>query len=133
MQDFFRHHPRTKWLGIAILSFFVAIIIVAALFDWNLLRGPLARAITRQTGRPATIDGDIRVHLWSFHPSVKIGGLKIDNPPWADRKVMFGARDIIVSVSVGRLLLGQVVLPLVESIDSSSPTARCTWSIKFAS
>jgi uncharacterized protein involved in outer membrane biogenesis len=114
MADFFREHPKSKWATIILASLIVGIIIASALFDWNLLRGPLARTVTRQTGRTTTINGDIRVHLWSFHPSVQIGGLQIDNPGWADRKIMFGARDIIVSVSVGRLLMGQVVLPLLE-------------------
>jgi len=134
MQEFFLHHPKSKWAGIIVLGVILAFGLFAALFDWNLLRGPLARTISRETGRPTTIQGDIHVHLWSLDPRLQIDGLTIDNPQWADRKVMFGARKIIVSISLGRLLLGQVVLPLVELIGPEinlerDATGRASWEL----
>ncbi|MEA3149078.1 MAG: AsmA family protein, partial [Gammaproteobacteria bacterium] len=96
MRDFFRAHPKTKWTGIVLVCLIALVVIVVSFFDWNLLRPPLARMITAQTGRPASIDGDLKVHLWSWNPSAEVNGLKLKNPPWVDRDLMFGAKRITV-------------------------------------
>jgi uncharacterized protein involved in outer membrane biogenesis len=124
---FFETHPKTKWslATIAVLS--IVLVIVATFFDWNLARGPICRIITAKTGRSAAIEGNLRVHLWSWTPSVDIEGLRIGNPGWASQSLMFGARKISVSVSLGRLLRGQIVLPKVEL---SSPEAHLERDLK---
>jgi uncharacterized protein involved in outer membrane biogenesis len=94
-------------------------LVVLSTFDWNRLRPALARRITAATGRPAAIEGDLKVHLWSWNPSAEIHGLKIENPPWAGSTDLFAARRILVSISLGRLLRGQIVLPQVELDDPS--------------
>jgi uncharacterized protein involved in outer membrane biogenesis len=121
MQDFLRTHKNTKWAALIVSAVLVSLLLFLALFDWNALRGPLARAITARTGRPAAIHGDLKVHLWSWNPSAEVDDITLDNPTWADRKIMFGARRITVSVSLGRLLRGQIVLPRVDLIE---PTAN---------
>jgi uncharacterized protein involved in outer membrane biogenesis len=134
MQDFFRTHPKAKWTGIVLVGLIALLVIVLGFFDWNLLRPPLARMITAQTGRPASIDGDLKVHLWSWNPSAEVNGLTLKNPPWADRDLMFSAKRITVSVSLGRLLRGQIVLPQVAL---SEPTinlerdakGRASWEL----
>jgi uncharacterized protein involved in outer membrane biogenesis len=56
----------------------------------------------------------MRVHLWSWNPSAEINGLSLKNPRWADRDTMFAAKRITISVSFGRLLRGQIVVPQIE-------------------
>jgi len=134
MQDFFRTHPKTTGSAIVIFGLLLVIVVFLATFDWNLLRGPLARAIQSKTGRPTSIDGDLRVHVWSWDPSAEVDGLRIGNPPWADRKVMFGARKVIVSVSLGRLLRGQLVLPVVDLVEPEinlerDSSGRSSWTL----
>jgi uncharacterized protein involved in outer membrane biogenesis len=107
-------HKKTKWAAIILALVVLVVVLVLAFFDWNLFRPTLARMITAKTGRPASIDGDLKVHVFSWHPSAQINGLKLGNPPWADRKTMFEAKRITVSVSLGRLLRGQLVLPLID-------------------
>jgi AsmA family protein len=114
MQDFFRTNKKTAWTGIIVVALLAVIIAALSWFDWNTLRPVLARRITAATGRPASIDGDLKVHLWSWNPSAEVYGLTLENPPWADRHLMFAAKRIFVSVNLGRLLRGQVVLPEVE-------------------
>ena len=97
------------------LGFLAAVVLAVSFLDWNSLRPPLARAITRATGRATFIDGDLKVHPWSWNPSADVNGLRLENPAWADRRIMFGAKRIHVSVSLLRLLRGQFVLPEVES------------------
>jgi uncharacterized protein involved in outer membrane biogenesis len=64
MQHFFRTHTKAKWAGILVFGLMAVLIVFLALFDWNGLRPALARQITARTGRPASIDGDLKVHLW---------------------------------------------------------------------
>src|SRR3984885_6371236 len=40
----------------------------------------------------------------------------MDNPPWTQHAVMFTADQLTVSVSLGRLLRGQVVVPQIEVV-----------------
>ena len=114
MREFLQAHPKTKWAGIVVLALLVALVLFLSFFDWNWLRPALAHEITAKTGRPAAIDGDLKVHIWSWSPTVEVDGLRIENPPWADRKIMFAAKSITVRVSLLRLLRGQIVLPLVQ-------------------
>ena len=114
VREFFRSHPKSKWGLITLGAVLFVLMLVATFFDWNRARGPIARMITAKTGRPAAIDGNLHVHLWSWNPTIDIEGLHLGNPPWAKHALMFGAERISVSVSVGRLLRGQIVLPKVE-------------------
>ena len=134
MQDFFRAHPRTKWTGIVLLVLIVAAVIFLSLFNWNLLRPALARQITAATGRATAIDGDLKVHLWSWNPSAEVNGLTLKNPPWADRDLMFGAKRITISVSLARLLRGQIVLPQVDLLEpvinlERDSKGRASWEL----
>lgn len=105
---------KRRWAGIVALAVVLLVVLFLALFDWNLLKPALARTITSKTGRPATIAGDLKVHLFSWQPSAEIDGLSLANPHWADRRVMFSAQRIVVSVSLTHLLGGHLVLPRLE-------------------
>lgn len=129
---FFRRNKLLQWFVIPLVTLLVLFVLTATFFDWNLARGPIARMITAKTGRSASIDGDIKVHLWSWSPTVDIGGLKIGNPDWAKQPLMFGAEEISVSASLGRLLRGQLVLPKVEIVAPQvnlqrDKTGRASW------
>jgi len=135
--SFFRAHKKTKWGGIILLSFVLVVVIFLSFFDWNLLRPALGRVITAKTGRSASIDGDLRVQLWSWNPTAEINGLRLRNPKWADRDLMFGAKRITVSVSVGRLLRGQIVLPQVDLLEPTvnlerDSQGRASWELGTA-
>jgi uncharacterized protein involved in outer membrane biogenesis len=134
MGEFFRTHTKTKWTGIVILVVVLAIIIFLAFFNWNLLRPALARQITAATGRQASIDGDLKVHLWSWTPSAEVNGLSLKNPSWADRDMMFAAKRITISVSLARLLRGQIVLPQVNLLEpvinlERDAKGRASWEL----
>jgi len=134
MHDFFRSRPKTKWAGIILIGVAAALVLALAFFDWNILRPALAKEITAKTGRQTTIDGDLRVHLWSWNPSVEVNQISLKNPSWADRPLMFGARRISIRVSLARLLRGQLVIPeidLVEPIINLERDAggRASWEL----
>src|SRR5579871_206749 len=132
MPEFFRTHPKTRWTTITLGALLLVIVLLLAFFDWNLLRPMVAHMISTRTGRPVTITGDLRVHPWSFTPSAEVDGLSVGNPDWAKQPVMLGARSLMLSISLGRLLRGQLVLPRIEvrepSIDlERDAQGRASW------
>jgi uncharacterized protein involved in outer membrane biogenesis len=92
----------------------LAVVLFLALFDWNMLRGPIGRYASHRTGRLVRLEGDLRVHLLSWTPSVSIGGLKIGNPQWAGPGDTADVDRLTVQIKLLPLLGGHVDLPLVD-------------------
>jgi len=107
------NHPVVKWIVLSIVGLIVILLLALALFDWNALRGPIARLISARTGNPTTID-KVSAHVWSWEPSLTIEGLNVRNPSWAERPDMASVQKIMVQVSLTSLLRGSIVLPLVQ-------------------
>jgi uncharacterized protein involved in outer membrane biogenesis len=127
-------HPRLKWTGVVVLGLVLILIIAVALFDWNSLRPFVEREITATTGRPAHIDGDLKVHVWSWNPTAQVNGIRLENPSWADRKLMFAAKRITIGVSLAHLLRGQIVLPRIDVLDPEinlerDAKGRASWAL----
>jgi AsmA family protein len=116
MRNFLADHPKTRGVIIALGAVVLLIVLFAVFFDWNHFRPELARIISEKTGRHTVIRGNLRVHLWSLEPSAEVDGLTMDNPPWAQHSVMFTADELTVSVSLRRLLRGQVVVPEIKVV-----------------
>lgn len=114
IRDYFATHRKTRWTGIVLGAFVLLVALFLSFFDWNYFKPTLARLISEKTGRPTIIEGNLKVHVWSWNPSAEVDGLTLKNPSWAQHEVMFHADRLIVSVSLGRLLRGQLVLPRVE-------------------
>jgi AsmA family protein len=134
MQNLFITHKKTAWAAVIVGAMVFALILFLILFDWNMLRPLVAREITARTGRAASIEGDLKVHLFSWTPSAEIEGVRLKNPPWADRELMFGAKQISVSVSLGRLLRGQIVIPQLELVEpvlnlERDSKGRASWEL----
>jgi uncharacterized protein involved in outer membrane biogenesis len=111
VSSFFRTHKVAAAIGTAFVLLLVVLLAIVGVLNSNLLRPTLEHAIASKTGRETKIDGDLRVHLLSWAPSLTISGITIKNPSWADKPIMFSADQVEVSVSLGRLLRGQIVLP----------------------
>lgn len=119
------HHARTparpaiaalKWGGAILLA---TTVIFLALFDWNMLRGPISRYASYRLHRQVRIEGDLHVHLWSWTPRVDLGGLHIGNTKWAGGGDMANVGHLALSVKLLPLLGGHLRLPLVQ-LDKSS-------------
>jgi uncharacterized protein involved in outer membrane biogenesis len=85
-----------------------------ALYDWNNARDWISAKVTKKTGRVMVIAGDLRVRLFSLNPSLRAERVTFANADWGEEQPMLEADAIGLSVSLTRLLVGEVVLPLVE-------------------
>ena len=108
-----RRHHRLKWLGAVVGGVVLAVILFLAFFDWNMLRGPIGRYASAQTGRQVVLEGDLKVKLLTMTPRVDVGGLKVGNPTWGPRENMAEIGNITLSAKLLPLLTGRVVMPLV--------------------
>jgi uncharacterized protein involved in outer membrane biogenesis len=105
-----------KWFGWSVLVLFIAGVLFLVLFDWNALRGPIARAVEERTGRELRIEGDLKP-IWSWvHPRVLAGNIRFANPQWAKEDHLVRAEAVVASVRVLPLLRGRVVLPEVHLV-----------------
>lgn len=109
LSNHFRTHKVTAAIGIVFVLLLTVLLAALMVLSSNLLRPMIEHVITSRTGRETKINGDLHAHLLSWAPSLEISGLTIKNPSWADTPIMFSADMIKVSVSIGRLLRGQVV------------------------
>jgi AsmA family protein len=102
-----------RWTGIALGGLLVIFVLALALTDWNLLKPPIERIASTKSGRPVNIAGDLRVHIWSWTPSVTINGLTVGNPPWEASRPMLKVPRVEVRMKLLPLLEGELVLPRV--------------------
>lgn len=109
-----RRHPILLYSGLAIAGVLVILIAVLALFDWDSLRGPLARLASAKSGRTVTLPGHLRVHLWSSTPTVTIEDLRVANPAWEVPRPLLQLQRLQIQVELGQLFRGHLVLRRVE-------------------
>jgi len=102
-----------KWIGGSVLVLFLAAVLFFA-FGLNLLKGPLARAVTAATDRELVIEGDLKP-VWSWiHPRIRVEGLSFANAARGKAATMLKADAIEATISVLPLFIGRVVLPEVH-------------------
>ena len=109
-----RRHPILLYGGVAIAGVLALLLIFLLLFDWDTLRGPIARAASAKSGRTVTIPGHLRVHLWSRTPSVTIEDLRVANPAWERPRPLLQLQRLQVQLELAPLFRGHLVLRRVE-------------------
>jgi AsmA family protein len=113
-----------KGIGIGIGALIVVLALVVAFFPWNKLRGPLARLLSADLGRPVTIAA---LHGSLFgHPHVQVSGFTIGNPAWAGGGQMVSIQRIELQLRFWPLLWGEIVLPRVALIQPDVRLFRAT-------
>ncbi|MDR3428302.1 AsmA family protein [Silvimonas sp.] len=99
-----------------VLSSLAAIIALFALalylFQWNMLRGPIARQVSQKLGREFVIKGDLHVHL-SMQPTITVEDLQLANASWSTTPVMATVRKLEFDLPLRPLWHRQVELPRV--------------------
>jgi uncharacterized protein involved in outer membrane biogenesis len=92
-------------IGAAVIGGVVAsLLLLLAAFPWGVTRPLAERALSRQFGRPVTIATMARADHFSFHPVIRVGGLRIPQADWA------GTGDLI---RIDRATVRLAALPLL--------------------
>jgi len=102
-----------KWTAGITLALVVGLALFIS-FGLDSLRGPIARAVSKATGRELVIDGKIRT-VWSrVHPRFRVERVTFANPDWAREDYLFSADAVEAEVRLLPLLRGLIVLPEVR-------------------
>ena len=125
-----KHLPRALWLRLralprwgqgllaAIVLVIGAVLIFLAQPNWNWARPLVASIASGKLHRPVRIDGNLRVHLFSFTPTATLGGLKVGQPDWGARtglKPYLAEVDSVgVTAELMPVFIGRIVLPRLQ-------------------
>ena len=91
----------------------LALVLLAMLWDWNWLRGPIERRVSAATGRSFDIAGDLDVDL-GLHPRVDVGRMVLGNVPGAKEPRMASVDHLTFRIDLLRWLRGRLVLSQVR-------------------
>ncbi|WP_372785482.1 AsmA family protein [Phenylobacterium sp.] len=106
------------WTGGVFLALALAAALLAAIWNWNWLRGPVASIASARMHRQVSITGDLKVHLWSWQPSATVDGVHVANPAWAPKGTgpanLADIDRIAVQIRLIPLFVGRLDLRLLE-------------------
>jgi len=102
-------YPWWHWVAGGFAVLVLAIVVAAALFDWNWLRNPAQSFITAATGRQTVINGRLEGE-WSLTPRFVIEDFHMANAEWAREKELISFERAEVVVDLRELLRGRTVL-----------------------
>lgn len=111
------HRPRRRalaWTAGVLLTLAVAAAVLAAVWDWNWFRGPVASIASGRMHRQVTIDGNLRVHLFSWEPSATVENVHIANPAWVGKGGFADIDKIALQIRLAPLFAGHLDMRLLE-------------------
>lgn len=94
------------------------IVLFLLLFDWNWLRGPIGRFASARANREVRIDGNLRVHLLTWTPRIRVERLFVGQPDWAKaarpNQPFTTVEAVTFDVKLLPLFTGKIESPLLE-------------------
>ena len=109
-----RRRRGLAWTAGIFLALAAAAAILAAIWDWNWFRGPVASIASSRMHRQVTIGGDLKVHLWSWQPSASVERVRIANPAWAGSASLADIDRIALQIRLIPLFTGHLDMRLLE-------------------
>ena len=103
-----------KWIGGAFLILLALLLVLYNWTNWNILRGPISRAVENKTGRQLVIEGDLIMHIRWPNTRINTSHIRFANPSWATAKDMVDVNNVAFSLNLPALLGGAIVLPEVR-------------------
>ena len=100
----------SKWIVGGFLALTLLISLAVAFFDWNWVRGPIARRVSASTGRNFEINGDLTVQL-SLQPRVVVNDMVLGNPAGSSDPRMASLKRLDFRIDLFRLLAGHIDIP----------------------
>jgi AsmA family protein len=110
-----RGNPRSllKRVAAAVGIVVLLLILIIAFMPPAFWRWLIIHEVSSATGRPVTIDGNVRVRLFSFTPELTVEGLTIGNAPWAADKKLLSVKKFDATLSLKSLLRFHLIFPQV--------------------
>jgi AsmA family protein len=126
-----------KRIALGLLLLVLFIIAGAALMPASFWRWLIVHEVSRATGRPVSISGNVTVHLFTFNPELTVEGLTIANPEWADSRNMLSLQKFDATLSLKSLLRFHLIFPQVTldapAIDvERDSSGRANWDLAGA-
>jgi uncharacterized protein involved in outer membrane biogenesis len=123
------------WTAISLGSLVVILVLALAFMDWNLFKHPIERVASAKSGRTVTIGGDLKVHIWSWTPTVTVNRLILGNPPWEANRPMASIERLEIQLKLLPLLKGDVILPRVALLKPDlylhqDKSGRANWTFE---
>ena len=120
------------WLLGVLIAGLALVVFFAFIFKWNWFRGPIERIASRDSGRTVTIQGDLHVHLWSWHPTASVDGITVSNPDWAPQGNTAAVAHLDLQTRFWPLLWGRLDLLRVTLVNPTfdfyrDKQGRATW------
>ena len=112
--------PLTRTRAIVFGALAALLVVLAVLFQWNWLRGPVERLVAWQTGRSFDIAGDLDVDLGRV-TTIRADALRFGNADWSPSRTMASADRAELDVRLWPLLSGEIRL---EAIRLTRPRLR---------
>ena len=112
--------PLTRTRAIVFGALAASLVVLAVLFQWNWLRGPVERLVAWQTGRSFDIAGDLDVDLGRV-TTIRADALRFGNADWSPSRTMASADRAELDVRLWPLLSGEIRL---EAIRLTRPRLR---------
>jgi AsmA family protein len=100
-------------IALILLAVIAVVILVLALIPDSVWRAGIEKIVSTHTGRKARIEGEVKVHLFSLHPSVSIGRFSLSNADWRPDRPLISVQQIEATVSLVSLLRFSPVFPRV--------------------
>jgi len=100
-------------IGMLVLLMILGVALAPSSF-WRWL---IIHEASRATGRTASIDGEVKLHLFSLNPDLLVQGFALGNAQWAQPKNMVAMKRFEATMSLKSLLRFHLVFPRV-AIDS---------------
>jgi uncharacterized protein involved in outer membrane biogenesis len=105
-----------KWTGIVLGLLILGLVVLVLVFDWNWIKGYVAREASKALGRTVVIEGDLDVEL-SWSPLVRVDHVRIANASWSPEPYMLTLQRLAFRLDLRELLRGHLVLPTVELVE----------------
>lgn len=105
---------RRRWVQVVagIVVVLAALVLVVALFPWDVLREPLNRFISERAGRQFAITRRLDVKLGAV-TRIQADGIELANPVWATDPYLVRADGAELHLRLWPLLRGEIELPFV--------------------
>lgn len=103
-----------KWIAGFLLILLAVLVVLYNWTNWNILRGPISRAVENKTGRQLVIEGDLIMHIRWPNTRVSTSRIRFANPAWATARNMVDVNEVAFSLNLPALIRGSVVLPQVR-------------------